>query len=107
MSDIYLEGTPEFNRGFRQNLNGAAMDPDQAHPIDKELLAMKTIEQYSGLETTLGHETAAYEMGLALGEFVLAGELNQFEADMIATVSILGNVATNALNELDRLRDGS
>ena len=106
MSDIYLEGTPEFNRGFQQQ-NGAAMDPNERHPIDKELLAMRTIEEFTGLQRAIGHEKAAREMGFALGEYVLNAELNQFEADMIGTLAILGNVATFALNENERLRDGT
>ena len=46
-------------------------------------------------------------MGLRLGEYVLRGELNQFEADMRATLAILGHVATHALNEMERLRGGN
>lgn len=77
------------------------------HEIDKERLALQTIEGYSGLQRAIGHEQAAGEMAGLLGEYVLAGELNQFEADMIATLAILGNVATHALNENERLRDES
>jgi len=108
MSDIYLEGTPEYNRGF-QSRNGAALDPreERNFGIDKESLALRTIEEYAGLQRAIGHEKAAEEMGHALGAFVLNAELNQFEADMIATLSILGNVATNALDEVERLRDGT
>ena len=78
-----------------------------SHPIDKERLAMQTMEEYSGLQRALGHEKAAQEMAALLGEYVLAGELNQFECDMIATLAILGNVATNALNENERLKGES
>lgn len=74
--------------------------------IDKETLAIRTIEQYGDLERVLGHTEAAREMALLLGQYVLAGELNQFEADMIGTLAILGNVATNALNKNERLKDG-
>lgn len=97
---MFLERTPEGQRGF-----DAATA--QEYGIDKELLAMRTIEDYSGLQRAIGHEKAAEEMATSLGEYVLAGELNSFEADMIATLSILGNVATFALNEVERLRDGS
>ena len=77
------------------------------HEIDKELLALQTVEQYSGLQRAIGHEHAATEMGYALGEFVLAGELNQFEADMIAVLAILGSVATHVIDENERLRNGN
>ena len=72
--------------------------------IDKEALAMKTIEQYPSLESLIGYERASEEMASRLGSYVLSGELNEFEADMIATLAILGNVATNALNDNERLR---
>ena len=96
----------EYQRG-EHDPNGAALDPREPHPIDKELLAMRTIEEFTGLQRVIGHERAATEMGHALGEYVLNAELNQFEADMIATVAILGNIATFALNENERLRDGT
>lgn len=72
--------------------------------MDKELLAMHAIEGYSDLESLLGYERASVEMAHLLGEYVLRGELNQFEADMIATLAILGHVVTYALNENERLR---
>jgi len=120
-----LEGTPEFNKGFRvivgdlNNMeeygigqvegmatrNGASMDPREPYGIDKDALALKTIEQYKDLSNILGHDQASNEMGYALGEYIMNGELNQFEADMIGVLAILGNVATNALNEVDRLRN--
>ena len=74
--------------------------------IDKTSLAMTTIEQYAGLVDVLGHTTASEEMALALGEYVLQGELNEFEADMIATLAILGKIATYALDENERLQGG-
>lgn len=124
-----LEGTPEFNRHHRTVTadltdrgdipvdraiqvegdymrNGAALDPraDREFGIDKESLAMRAIEQYTGLVDVLGHDEAARELGLVMGEYVLHGELNQFEADLIGVVAILGNVATNVMNENERLR---
>lgn len=75
--------------------------------MDKIDLAMQTVEEYNGLATVLGHEKAANEMALVLGEYVLRGELNQFEVDLIATVAILGHVATFVMNENERLRDGN
>jgi len=96
----------EYQRG-EHDPNGAALDPRERHPIDKELLAMRTIEEFTGLQRAIGHEKAATEMGHALGEYVLHNELNQFEADMIGTLAILGNVVTFALNENERLRDGT
>ena len=95
---MFLERTPEAQRGFE----AATGD----YGIDKYLLAITTAEQYPELENTLGHEKAAKEMAHALGSYVLAGELNEFEADMIATLSILGNVATNALEDNQRLQYG-
>lgn len=71
---------------------------------EKTTLAMNVVEQYSGLSDVIGHERASTEMGYALGEFVLRADLNQFEADLIATLAILGHVATFALNENERLR---
>ena len=102
---------PQFGLGDVEgmaNRNGASMDPRESrHQIDKELLAMRTIEEFTGLQRAIGHERAATEMGHTLGEYVLNAELNQFEADMIATLAILGNVATFALNENERLRGGN
>jgi len=102
---------PEFGLGDVEGMasrNGASMDPREGrHQIDKELLAMNTIEQYSGLVDVLGYTDASKEMALLLGEYVLHSELNEFEADMIATLAILGKVATFALNENERLRDGT
>lgn len=70
----------------------------------KVSLAMQTVEEYGGLSNVIGHDRAATEMGYALGAYVLRGELNQFEVDMIATLAILGHVATFAMNENERLR---
>jgi len=101
---------PTFGLGEVEGMadrNGAAMDPRaERYPIDKTKLAMDVIEQYSGLVDVLGYTRASEEMAIALGEYVLHSELNQFEADMIATLAILGKVATFALNENERLRDG-
>ena len=71
---------------------------------EKTLLAMQVVDQYPALDRTLGYEQASTEMGLLLGEYVLQGELNQFEADMIGVLAILGNVATFALEENELLR---
>lgn len=95
----------EYQRG-EHDPNGAALDPREPHPIDKETLAMNAIEQFSGLVDVLGYTAASEEMALVLGEYVLHSELNQFEADLIATLAILGKVATFALNENERLRGG-
>jgi len=73
------------------------------HEIDKEILALRTIEGYGELEQVLGYVRASTEMGYALDQYVLAGELNQFEADMIATVAILGNIATQVMNKNERM----
>lgn len=73
---------------------------------EKTLLAMEVIQGYPELSKVLGHEEAAREMGHLLGERVLRGEINQFEADLIGTVAILGSVATYTLQENERLRDG-
>jgi hypothetical protein len=91
------------------NLNGASMDPrdHDAMGIDKDQLAMRTMTSFGELENVLGHDKAAEEMAHALGKYVLAGELNQFEADMISTVAMLGKIANNVMDENDRLRDGS
>jgi len=70
-------------------------------------LAMQVVTEYSDLERVLGYERASQEMGHLLGEYVLQGELNQFEVDLIATLAVLGHVATYALNENERLRDGT
>lgn len=67
-------------------------------------LAMRAVEEYGGLSEILGHEKAATEMGYVLGAFVLSGELNEFEVDLISTLAILGHVATFALNENEALR---
>ena len=107
--DLFMEYQRGEHDKFRlakdmaNEINGASLDPKEPHPIDKELLAMRTVEQYTGLQKTIGHEKASQEMSHALSEFVLNAELNQFEADMIATLAILGNVATFALNEVERL----
>ncbi len=69
-------------------------------------LAMQVVEEYHGLQSVLGFERASQEMGHLLGEYVLRGELNQFEVDLIATLAILGHVASYVLNENERLRDG-
>ena len=75
------------------------------HEIDKNLLAMHTISEYSGLTDVLGHTRAADEMGQVLEQYVVAGELNQFEADLIHTVAVLGHIATYVMNENERLRN--
>jgi len=69
-------------------------------------LAMQAVEEYNGLANVLGHERAADEMAQVLGEYVLRGDLNQFEVDLIATIAILGHVATYVMNENERLRNG-
>jgi hypothetical protein len=67
-------------------------------------LAMQVIGEYSDLERVVGYEQANTEMGHLLGEYVLRGELNEFEVDLITTVAVLGNIATHALNENEKLR---
>ena len=70
----------------------------------KTELALQVVEEYNGLTEVIGHERAANEMAHLLGEYVLRGELNQFEVDLIATIAILGHVATFVMNENERLR---
>lgn len=95
---MFLERTPEAQRGFDGVTGG--------YGIDKYLLAITTIEQYPGLEKLLGHERASNEMAQALGSYVLHGEINNFEADMIATLAVLGNITTNVMDENERLQHG-
>ena len=74
---------------------------------EKTAFAMQTVQEYSGLVDVLGYTKASEEMAMLLGEYVLQGELNQFEVDMIAAIAILGKEATFALDENERLRDGN
>jgi hypothetical protein len=71
----------------------------------KNELALQVINGYGDLESVLGYERASKEMGHLLGEYVLRGELNEFEVHMIATLAILGRVATYALDENERFID--
>lgn len=73
--------------------------------MDKTDLALQVVEEYSGLQRVIGYERASSEMAHLLGEYVLRGSLNEFEADLIATLAILGSVASYALNENERLRN--
>jgi hypothetical protein len=68
-------------------------------------LTLQVVEEYNGLANVLGHERASNEMAHLLGEYILRGDLNQFEVDLIATVAILGHVATFVMNENERLRN--
>ena len=74
------------------------------HEIDKELLAMHAIEEYSGLADVLGHEKASEEMAIVLEDYVLAGELTRFESSLIQVVAQLGKIATFVMDENERLR---
>lgn len=71
----------------------------------KTELTLQVVEEYNGLTNVIGHERAANEMAQILGDYVLRGDLNQFEVDLIATVAILGHVATFVMNENERLRN--
>ena len=72
--------------------------------IDKERLAMQTIQEFSGLADVLGHEKASEEMATVLEDYVLAGELTEFESTLIQVVAQLGKIATFAMDENERLR---
>lgn len=72
---------------------------------EKTLLALQAVEGYSDLERVLGYQRASSEMAHLLGEYVLRGSLNEFEADLIATLAILGSVANHVMDENERLRN--